>query len=317
MLKLFFKSVSVASDGVEAFELYKKNRYDLVITDLTMPNMDGVELSQKIKNFNHDQVIIVLSGYIDTYVIELIDIGISSLVLKPFELNKFIQILCKQSENILLEKKFRQQKVEEYIIGRKSLEVKEVEKLDEAKEVKATPIQTSLAQATPLTNLQTPKAVATSGAISASAFNEDEKMWEVIADDITEYNFNLKSIFEYIDLNGVNDSYLYELESIFAKYYTTISLLTGLEQFAYIFESLSSLFRELDINTLNRDLLNEEMEKFSYIYDDIANFFNVVFVLKSAKDINYLTDSLKSTIEQFKRNLGLVEYEDDDELEMF
>lgn len=56
---------------LEALELYKKNRFDIVITDLNMPKMDGVELSKQIRTLNKDQVIIVLSGYIDDYVIDL------------------------------------------------------------------------------------------------------------------------------------------------------------------------------------------------------------------------------------------------------
>jgi CheY-like chemotaxis protein len=113
MLKIFFKSVSVASDSLVACELYQKSSYDLVITELDMPNNNGVELPRKIKKFNTKQAIIILSGYIDIYMLELNDIGINSLVSKPFKLNEFLEILCKESEILFLEKQTRKNDIEQ------------------------------------------------------------------------------------------------------------------------------------------------------------------------------------------------------------
>lgn len=76
-----------------------------------MPNMNGVELSRRIKQINKDQVIIVLSGYIDTFVIELIDIGIASLIMKPFKTNHILNVMLKQCENIVLKKEFEKIKL--------------------------------------------------------------------------------------------------------------------------------------------------------------------------------------------------------------
>lgn len=104
MLQIFFKSVTVASDGSEAFEVYTTKSFDLVITDIDMPNMNGIELSQKIKSFNGNQAIIILSGFIESYLSELNDMKIDSLLLKPFTLNKFMEILRKESEILFLEK---------------------------------------------------------------------------------------------------------------------------------------------------------------------------------------------------------------------
>ena len=61
MLKQLFNSVEVASNGVEALEMYKDNSYDLVITDLKMPLMDGIELCESIISINRDQLIILIS----------------------------------------------------------------------------------------------------------------------------------------------------------------------------------------------------------------------------------------------------------------
>ncbi|MEA3384245.1 MAG: response regulator, partial [Campylobacterota bacterium] len=48
-LKKLFNSVDIAKDGEEGLELYKLNKYDLIITDINMPHMNGLEMSKQIK----------------------------------------------------------------------------------------------------------------------------------------------------------------------------------------------------------------------------------------------------------------------------
>ncbi|MEA2091414.1 MAG: response regulator, partial [Campylobacterota bacterium] len=63
ILKLFFKEVVVCENGFEALQSYKQNSTDLVITDLTMPKMSGLEMVKKIKEFNHNQHAIILTAH--------------------------------------------------------------------------------------------------------------------------------------------------------------------------------------------------------------------------------------------------------------
>ena len=52
-LDKFFDDVTTCSDGVEGFEIYNKTRdFDIVMTDILMPNMDGIEMMRKIKEIN-------------------------------------------------------------------------------------------------------------------------------------------------------------------------------------------------------------------------------------------------------------------------
>jgi len=92
LLKRIFINVDLAGNGEEAFEMYEKKSYDLVLTDIEMPKMNGIILSKKIIAKNPQQRILIISAHenIDQ-LIDLIDIGIDGLILKPVDIGKFIQ----------------------------------------------------------------------------------------------------------------------------------------------------------------------------------------------------------------------------------
>ncbi len=110
--EVLFKSVKVATNGREALELYKKNMFDLVITDVKIPDMDGVTLTKKIKEINKNQHIIVISAYNNTeYLIEFLNLDIDKFIQKPIQIDKMLHTLYTISKNIL-----NAQMVEEYRI---------------------------------------------------------------------------------------------------------------------------------------------------------------------------------------------------------
>lgn len=61
--QMLVKNIYLAKDGQEALELFKNNTVDVVITDLRMPNMNGVDLIKHIRQINQDVKIIVISAY--------------------------------------------------------------------------------------------------------------------------------------------------------------------------------------------------------------------------------------------------------------
>lgn len=56
-------SVEVASNGHEAIEKAKKAKFDVIVMDIKMPGMDGIQALNEIKNFNKDQLVILCSAY--------------------------------------------------------------------------------------------------------------------------------------------------------------------------------------------------------------------------------------------------------------
>lgn len=106
LLEDLFNNVDVASDGLEGIDKYfnhmnEKNKYfDLIISDIHMANMDGIEFCKTILQTNPDQKIIIISGRKDSdNLIELINIGVDAFLEKPFEKKIVLETLyiaCKK-----------------------------------------------------------------------------------------------------------------------------------------------------------------------------------------------------------------------------
>ena len=82
--------ISSASSGETALEILKKNNVDLVITDILMPGMDGLELTDIIKR-DHDSDVIVITGYSEDYSYEeAISKGASDFIFKPVRFEELL-----------------------------------------------------------------------------------------------------------------------------------------------------------------------------------------------------------------------------------
>lgn len=90
----YFYSFTVANDGEEGLNKYKKINPDIVITDIMMPKLDGLEMTKKIKEINENTPIIVLSAFSDKEkLIKAIDIGITKYFIKPFDPEEVLEYL--------------------------------------------------------------------------------------------------------------------------------------------------------------------------------------------------------------------------------
>ncbi len=89
LLEDFFDDIVVCVDGEEGFEKFKNSDVDLVITDINMPKLNGLEMSQKIKEMNREIPIIVLSAHNEeNFFLESIKIGINGYILKPIDIEQ-------------------------------------------------------------------------------------------------------------------------------------------------------------------------------------------------------------------------------------
>jgi len=91
LFKMFFKEVDCASDGKEGFEKATSNKFNIIISDLEMPNMNGIEMITKIKEVHPNQRIIALSGYIDKHVDELTKLNVDAYMEKTYYVIKLFE----------------------------------------------------------------------------------------------------------------------------------------------------------------------------------------------------------------------------------
>lgn len=114
-----FKSVDTASSGAEGLLKFTQKSYDLVITDIEMPELNGLEMSQKIKEIDSEIPIVVISAYSSSsYLIEAINTGINYYVLKPILLTQLLSTLhsvVDVIENRRIAFEFHQREVQESI----------------------------------------------------------------------------------------------------------------------------------------------------------------------------------------------------------
>jgi DNA-binding response OmpR family regulator len=104
-----FKQFLLAHDGEEGLKTTKKVAPDMVITDITMPKMNGLEMSMAIHEHSPELPIVILSAYSEKeYLLEAIDIGITKYLIKPFDPEELLKVICtlgyrlQQSRQIIL-----------------------------------------------------------------------------------------------------------------------------------------------------------------------------------------------------------------------
>lgn len=101
------------SNGVDALETLKNQAVDVMFTDIRMPKMDGIELVQKIQEFDHKPLIVAISGFDDfSYAVEMLRNGVQEYILKPVEREKIVDVLKKLDEKITTQKN-------EHVVDRK------------------------------------------------------------------------------------------------------------------------------------------------------------------------------------------------------
>ena len=101
MMQLLLKHeghvVDVVSNGLEAFDAVKFQEFDIVLMDLYMPVMDGIEASQRIREWEkggqHTFIVALTAGYLPEEGHRLFEAGIDNYIPKPFEMEHLQRML--------------------------------------------------------------------------------------------------------------------------------------------------------------------------------------------------------------------------------
>jgi two-component system cell cycle response regulator len=106
ILQRFVKKLYVAQNGEEGVEQFKKLNPDLIITDIQMPKMSGIEMIKNIRKEDKNIPIIITTAFNDiNYAIDGIKLGIDGFFLKPIEdIKTYLEILENKAKIIMLKK---------------------------------------------------------------------------------------------------------------------------------------------------------------------------------------------------------------------
>ena len=105
LLDTIFANVTVCEDGQQGLDTFKQKRFDLVITDINMPKMNGIDLIKNIRETNTYVPIIVISAHGDyTNMFDAILAGIDGFILKPLILEQFLMTIKKSIDKTVLDR---------------------------------------------------------------------------------------------------------------------------------------------------------------------------------------------------------------------
>lgn len=106
-----FPHIDLANNGEEGLLKLAQNHYHLVITDIRMPIMDGIEMIEKIKELYPQQPILVTSAHNESeYLVKLINLGVNNFITKPLQSEQILNVLYYIVEKIHQEQLLNQYK---------------------------------------------------------------------------------------------------------------------------------------------------------------------------------------------------------------
>ena len=93
-LELFFAEVKGVTDGFEALELAMSGAYDVLVLDISVPNIDGLEIAKKVRAINQKIPIVIFSSHVEQeYLWRAVELKITRYLAKPYDKKSFVKAL--------------------------------------------------------------------------------------------------------------------------------------------------------------------------------------------------------------------------------
>lgn len=129
-LKNVVSEVYSAMNGFEGIKIFTEKKPDIIVTDIMMPEMDGLEMIKRIKKIDPTVKAVMISGHSDAdYFIRSIDLGVDGYLLKPVDNKKLTTKIRELGENILLSNKVAEKERAEKVLIRAKEKAEEADKL--------------------------------------------------------------------------------------------------------------------------------------------------------------------------------------------
>ncbi|WP_072680107.1 response regulator transcription factor [Arcobacter sp. LA11] len=95
-LSYYAKEVYEASNGQEAFDLYEKNKPDIILSDIHMPIMDGIEFIKKVRQTDKNTPVVMITAHTDKkYLLEAVELHMEKYIVKPINTKMLFEVLGK------------------------------------------------------------------------------------------------------------------------------------------------------------------------------------------------------------------------------
>jgi len=110
LLENYYGTIDVATDGREGLEYFKDalqtKPYDIVLSDINMPHLNGLEMLREIRTLKDDQTVVFLSAHHEKgYVAEASKMGVDYFIHKPINLDEFTKVLYDSAKHTLSQPK--------------------------------------------------------------------------------------------------------------------------------------------------------------------------------------------------------------------
>ena len=108
LLGSILRKVYTAKDGQDGLNTFQENKndIDLIITDINMPKMNGLDMCEHIRKDNHDIPIVITSAHNDSsFLKQAIEIGVNTYAMKPIDIYQLMESIIKAMEPIFLKRK--------------------------------------------------------------------------------------------------------------------------------------------------------------------------------------------------------------------
>ncbi len=136
ILEKLFNTVDTFTNGKDALTQYNHYHqenlkyYDIVLTDIKMPIMDGIELAEEIYKVNQNQIIIVLSSYDQTeYLLKLINLGIEQFIKKPLNYDELLKTFLNISKKLSNDSQDKSLNIIEIELGKNTIYSKDTKSI--------------------------------------------------------------------------------------------------------------------------------------------------------------------------------------------
>lgn len=98
---LGFTICGVAANGEQALEILENRKPDIALLDINMPKMDGIHLTEKLKEISPDTQVVFITGYSEfEYARKAVKLGVNEYILKPFSKEELLKVMLRLKEMI-------------------------------------------------------------------------------------------------------------------------------------------------------------------------------------------------------------------------